>query len=156
MYNYFMLIGIVYKDFEIREVKDGIRVVNIPLVVKREFQNSNGEYESDFFNISVWENLAQIAVDRLKKGTKIGLKGRIRPTTVTLESGFKTRANQLYADRIIFFGNDDEAYNVNNIEKSDEICDEIVANDNTIIENSNEDIDNKSKKSSKKSKEVKD
>ena len=107
MYNYFMLIGTIYNDLEIKEVRDGLRLVNIVLSVKREFQNSNGTYDIDFFNVTVWETLAQIAIDNLAKGTRIGLKGRLKPNLVTLETGAKIHTYQLIADRLIFFGKDD-------------------------------------------------
>ena len=154
MYNYFMLIGIIYKDFEIKEVKDGIRVVSIPILVRREFQNSNGEYDADFFTVTVWESLAQIAVDNLKKGTKIGLKGRIRPKLVTLESGAKVVSNQLFADRLIYFGRDDlDSYYQEMREIKEES--EITASDEFVYEDA-EGTHSSTKKSAKKAKELKD
>ena len=59
MYNYFMLIGFVVNDLELRTVADGKKVVNIRLAVRREFQNSNGEYEADYVNISLWDFIAE-------------------------------------------------------------------------------------------------
>ncbi|MCR5350096.1 MAG: single-stranded DNA-binding protein [Acholeplasmatales bacterium] len=154
MYNYFMLIGTIYKDFEIKEVKDGIRVVSIPLVVRREFQNSNGEYDADFFTVTVWESLAQIAVDNLKKGTKIGLKGRIRPKLITIESGAKIVSNQLVADRLIYFGRD-ELDNYYQEERENKQESEITASEDIVYEDADK-PQVSTKKSAKKAKEVKD
>ncbi len=103
MYNYFLLIGIITSDVEVTELSDGKKVVNINLAVARDFKNANGEYDYDNIRVSIWDFLADVAVDNLKKGCKVGLKGRISPKSEVLDGGIKTRVNNLFADRIIFF-----------------------------------------------------
>jgi len=103
MYNYFMLIGTICKEVEIKEVADGKRVVQLVLAVQRSFANMDGEYDTDFFNISVWEFLAEYANEKLKVGSKIGVKGRLVPKLVKLESGAKVYKNDLIGERIIYF-----------------------------------------------------
>ena len=89
MYNYFMLIGYVVNDIELKEVADGKKVVKLRLAVKREFQNMDGGYDTDFINISVWEYLAEHAVNYLKKGARVAVKGRICPKKDLLLVYFK-------------------------------------------------------------------
>ena len=117
MYNYFMLVGLVASNFEIKEVGDGKKVANIFLSVRREFKDMNGDYIYDLIRVTVWDFLAEMAYDTLKKGSKIGVKGRIVPKQEVLENGYKTLVNNLVADRIIYF---DDGYK----NKADEHYDE--------------------------------
>ena len=103
MYNYFMLIGIVYDNIELKTSKNGKKYVKIPMVVSRGFKNSNGEYDADFFHIFVWEALADIASENFKKGSKIGIKGRIQARWVTLQDETVIPAYNLVAERLIYF-----------------------------------------------------
>lgn len=105
MYNYFMLIGRVCNDIEIKEVKDGKRVCNLRIAVNKEFKNIDGSISTDFFSISLWEALAEVANDYLKKGTMVGIKGRILPKKEENKSGSLITVNELIGDRIVFFDN---------------------------------------------------
>lgn len=103
MYNYFMLIGVVVNDVELKEVSDGKKVVRLRIACRREFQNMNGEYDTDFINVSFWEFLAEHAITYIKKGAKVAIKGRICPKKETInEQTYYT--NELYGDRLVFLG----------------------------------------------------
>lgn len=103
MYNYFMLIGIIMDDIELRDLGEGKRVVNLTLAVQRDFKNQEGEYSYDYIRVSLWDFLADIASDNLKKGKKIGVKGRIYPRKESHEKGYKIPVNDLTVERIIYF-----------------------------------------------------
>lgn len=103
MYNYFMLIGRLCTDVEIREYSDGKRVANLLLAINRSFKNQNGEYDTDFVNIAVWEFLADIAVDNLKKGRMVGVKGRISTKKVILKDDTEMNTYNLIGERIVFY-----------------------------------------------------
>ena len=105
MYNYFMLIGRIINDIEIKEYEGGKRVVNLCLVVTRPFKNYDGNYDTDLINVSLWEFMADLAVERLKKDTKIGVKGRISPRKVTLQDGATIHVMDLIGERVMFFDN---------------------------------------------------
>ena len=102
MYNYFMLIGYVVNDINTKETKVG-KVVNLALRVRRDFKNADGRYSWDIITVSLWEAMANIAADTIKKGSKIIVKGRIKPSKVTLASGAIVFSNELFADRLISF-----------------------------------------------------
>ncbi|MCR5231387.1 MAG: single-stranded DNA-binding protein [Acholeplasmatales bacterium] len=116
MYNYFMLIGFVVNDLDLREVGDGKKVVNIRLAVRREFQNPDGQYDADFINVVLWDFLADHAYKHVKKGSRIALKGRIHPRKD--ESNDRVvYTNDLYADRLIFLG-ENEAKDILELEEA--------------------------------------
>ncbi len=98
-----MLIGFVANDLELKTVADGKKVVNIRLAVRREFQNSNGEYEVDFISVSLWDFNAEHAYNYVKKGSRIAIKGRICPRK-EMVGDTAVYTNDLYADRLLFLG----------------------------------------------------
>ena len=103
MYNYFMLIGIIYKELEFKTSKNGVKYVRIPLLVAKSFKNPDGQYDADLFHIYLWDQLADIADDHFKKGSKIGIKGRIQSKFVTKDDKVVIPAYDLIAERLLFF-----------------------------------------------------
>lgn len=103
MYNYFMLVGRICTDIEVREVGEGKRVVNLILAVNRDFKNMDGTYTTDFFRVSLWEFLADLANDCLKKGAMVGIKGRLLPKKETISSGATITVVELIGERVVFF-----------------------------------------------------
>lgn len=121
MYNYFMLIGIVYKELEVKVTKNGKRYVKIPLLVARSFKNPDGQYDADLFHIYFWESLIDFIKDNIKKGQKIGVKGRTQAKFVTLNNGVVIPAYDLIGERLIFFDQNEEAvaeYEVNSLDEA--------------------------------------
>ena len=100
MYNYFMLIGTVCKEIEVKEVGDGKRVVSLNLACSKPYQNTDGSRGTDFFIIQCWEFLADTANETLGVGSRIAIKGRIYPKLITLETGAKITHNELIGERI--------------------------------------------------------
>lgn len=98
-----MLMGRLVKDPDVKELADGKRVMNIRLAVSRGFQNSNGEYDTDFFNITFWDYLIDYAVDNLKKGQPVLIKGRMQMTKEEHAKGFQITYPILIGERIMFF-----------------------------------------------------
>ena len=103
MYNYFMLVGVIAADIEVKEVKDGKKVANVILAVTREFKNSDGSYSTDYIRVSIWESLIDLCIDSLKKGKRIGVKGRINPRKETISTGAIIPINDLIVDRVVYF-----------------------------------------------------
>ncbi len=102
MYNYLMLVGTVTKDIELKELADNKKVARIELAVARDFKNQDGNYDTDFLKVAVWDFLAELASETLKKGSKIGIKGRVYPHTEQLASGAYVPINELVGERIFF------------------------------------------------------
>lgn len=105
MYNYFMLIGVIYKELEFKTAKNGTKYVRIPLLVAKSFKNPDGQYDADLFHIYLWDVLADLANDHFQKGSKIGIKGRIQSKFITKEDKVVIPAYDLIAERLIFFDN---------------------------------------------------
>ena len=105
MYNYFMLIGYVCYDIEVKEVLDGVRVTNLFIKVKRDYRNADGTILSDVLRVTLWGSLADIAKDNLVVGSRVVVKGRIKVNKRTLDSGEKVTNLELIGDKLICLDN---------------------------------------------------
>lgn len=103
MYNYLMLVGVIAKDIELKEVAENKKVVHLDLAVTREFRNAEGSYDTDFLKVTLWDFLAELAADTLSKGSRVGIKGRIYPHVEQLASGAFVPINELIGERIFFY-----------------------------------------------------
>lgn len=106
-----MLMGRLVKEPEVKELPEGKRVMNVKLAVGRGFQNSKGEYETDFFSIVFWDYLIDFAKDNLKKGQPVLVKGRMQTNKEELSSGYNLSYPTLIGERIMFFNTVSSAHN---------------------------------------------
>lgn len=89
MLNNVILVGRLVNDPEVKTLENGTSVASITLAVMKGFKNQNGETEVDFIKCSLWEGVATAASSFCKKGSIIGVKGRLasRDYTITFENG---------------------------------------------------------------------
>lgn len=74
--NIVLLIGRLTQDVEIKQVGER-SVATITLAVRRDFKNSDGQFDTDFIPVTLWEGLAQTCSECCHKGTAVSLKGRL-------------------------------------------------------------------------------
>ncbi len=77
MGNYLVLVGRVIKEPIIEELGDNVKISTIILAVTRNFKNEEGEYETDFIPVTLFNSIAEHVKEYCKKGDMIGVKGRI-------------------------------------------------------------------------------
>ena len=77
MNNIIILIGVVARNIELRTMPSGKDTCNVTLAVKRNYKNSNGEYETDFITCKAFSQKAELISKYCKKGDTIGIKGMI-------------------------------------------------------------------------------
>lgn len=85
--NTVLLIGRITHDVEIKQVGDGYNIANITLAVRREFKNSDGEYDVDFVPVSLWEGAAYTCKELCRKGSLISLRARIQMSKREISEG---------------------------------------------------------------------
>lgn len=76
--NMMSIVGRLVGDPTIKELEDNKKVCNFTVAVSRPFKNANGEYETDFFPVSVWNTIAESTAEYCKKGDILGIKGRLQ------------------------------------------------------------------------------
>ena len=76
--------GNLCKDNDIRVMQNtNKKVLRNSIAVKRNFKNANGEYDSDFINIVVFEPSSKFMESYTGKGDKVAITGRWQHRTYT-------------------------------------------------------------------------
>lgn len=99
MMNQAMLVGRLTRDPEVVENESGTKYSNLTLAVPRNFKNEDGVYETDFIEITLWNNIAENTSEYCKKGDLIGVRGRIQVDSYEVE-GEKRSSQKIVADRV--------------------------------------------------------
>lgn len=74
--NRVCLSGNLCKDVELKKTSSKKAVVSNTIAVSRDFKNDDGEYETDFIDIVVWEKTAEYLSKYAKKGDRIEVVGK--------------------------------------------------------------------------------
>lgn len=102
MLNNAVIVGRIVQDPELKETEKGGKHANIVLAVPRSFKNSNGEYETDFINCTLWRGIAESTTEYCKKGDLVGVKGRIQTNNYQDSDGNKRYSTELVAEKVTF------------------------------------------------------
>lgn len=80
MWHQLEVIGNLARDAELRKTPDGKTVCVFNVASNRKFKTQGGEQKEDvvWFRVSIWhENLAKNCADRLHKGDRVFVSGRL-------------------------------------------------------------------------------
>ena len=99
--NRVVLVGRLVADPEMKYTPQGVPVTQMRIAVNRVTKNEQGEYESDFFNVTAWRRTAEFAANYLKKGRLISVDGRLKTRSwVDQATQQKRNAVEIEADNI--------------------------------------------------------
>ena len=78
--NKVILIGNLGADPEVRHLENGSVVANFNIATSESYTNKSGERveQTEWHRIELWDRLAQIAEQYLKKGNQVYIEGRLR------------------------------------------------------------------------------
>src|SRR5437899_4311147 len=78
--NRVQLIGNLGKDPEVKYTPQGTPVAKITLATNERFKDKAGEWQdrTEWHNVVLWQRLAEIAGQYLKKGGKVYIEGRLQ------------------------------------------------------------------------------
>ena len=102
MLNNAVIVGRIVQNPELKETEKGGKLANIVLAVPRSFKNSNGEYETDFINCTLWRGIAESTAEYCKKGDLVGIKGRIQTSNYQDSEGNKKYTSEVVAEKVTF------------------------------------------------------
>ena len=111
MLNQAVLVGRIVQEPELTNTEKG-KVTHITLAVPRSYKNSDGEYDTDFINCTLWKGIAENTVEYCKKGDLVGVKGRIQSSNYEDKDGNKRYAIEVIAEKVTFLSSrrqDEEA-----------------------------------------------
>lgn len=98
MINNVVLVGRTTKEIELKYTSNDLACANFTLAVNRNFKNQNGEREADFINIVIWRQQAENLANWAKKGTLLGVTGRIQTRNYENQQGQRVYVTEVVAD----------------------------------------------------------
>ena len=100
--NKVYLIGNLTRDPESTETSSGVHVCRFAVAVNRNYMGADGNRETDFFNITVWRQLADTCGKYLKKGNKVAVVGQLQNRSYEDKDGVKRTVTDIVASEIEF------------------------------------------------------
>jgi len=78
--NKVILIGNLGKDPEVKYTPQGTAVAKITLATNESYKDKGGQWQerTEWHNVVLWQRMAEIAGEYLKKGNKVYIEGRLQ------------------------------------------------------------------------------
>lgn len=108
MMNKVTIMGRLCADPELRHTQSGIPVCSCRLAVDRDYL-TNGERETDFFDVVSWRGAAEFISGYFSKGRMIAVEGRLQTRAWTDRSGNNRVFVEIVAERAYFADSKREA-----------------------------------------------
>jgi single-strand DNA-binding protein len=105
--NRVQLIGNLGKDPEIKYTPSGTPVAKLTIATNERFKDKAGEWQdrTEWHNVVLWQRLAEIAGEYLKKGGKVYIEGRLQTRSWDDKtSGQKKYMTEVVASDLILLG----------------------------------------------------
>jgi single-strand DNA-binding protein len=98
--NQIYLLGNLTRDPELRYTNEGMAITEMGMAVSKRWKDTNGDENSvvDFFNITVWNHLAENCAGSLKKGDRIIVGGHLNLRSWENKDGKKYNIVNITAD----------------------------------------------------------
>jgi single-strand DNA-binding protein len=105
--NKVILIGNLGKDPEVKFTPQGTPVAKITLATNERFKDKDGHWQdrTEWHNVVLWQRLAEIAGEYLKKGGKVYIEGRLQTRSWDDKtSGQKKYMTEVVASDLVLLG----------------------------------------------------
>ncbi len=102
--NKVILTGRFTRDPESRMTQSNMEVARFSLACQGEFVSKNGEREVEFINCVAFNRLATTINKYCRKGSLVGVQGRIRNSSYDANDGTKRYSTDIVIDQFEFLG----------------------------------------------------
>lgn len=102
MLNRVVLVGRLTRDPEMRITPSGVAITRFTLAVNRSFKDASGEQKADFINIVAFRKQAENVANYVKKGSLVGVDGRIQTGSYEGQDGKRVYTTDVVAESIQF------------------------------------------------------
>src|SRR5699024_10491529 len=102
MLNRVVMVGRLTRDPDLRYTPNGIAVANFNVAANRPYKNQQGEQEADFINCVIWRKPAENLATYMKKGSLIGVDGRIQTRSYENQEGKMVFVTEVLAESVQF------------------------------------------------------
>ena len=98
MINNVCLVGRLTRPVDLRYTSNGTAFGSFSLAINRTYKNQAGEKETDFINCVIWRKPAVNLSNFTKKGSLIGVEGRLQSRSYENKEGQKVYATQVLVE----------------------------------------------------------
>ena len=102
MLNRIVLTGRLTRDPELKRTTSDKPVASFTLAVDDNMKGPSGEKTTTFIGVTVWDNQADNVAKFLRKGSLVGVDGRIRQRTFEKRDGTKASVIEVIANHVEF------------------------------------------------------
>jgi single-strand DNA-binding protein len=105
--NKVILVGNLGKDPEVKYTPQGTPVAKITLATNERYKDKDGNWQdrTEWHNIVLWQRLAEIAGEYLKKGGKVYIEGRLQTRSWDdKQTGQKKYMTEVVANDLVLLG----------------------------------------------------
>lgn len=108
MLNNVVIVGRLTKDPEEVVTENNNKRSVIVIAVPRSFKNSEGQYDTDFIRVILWNIVAEHTCEYCKKGDIVGIKGRIQSSSYEKDGTIKY-ITEVVAEKVTFLSSNKNA-----------------------------------------------
>ena len=101
MLNQIVLVGRLTRNVSVNKASSGVKVATLSLAIPRSFKNSEGNYDTDFIDCVIFDNIAENTKEYCKKGDIVGIKGRVQ-SRILEKDGKKEYLSEIVAEKVTF------------------------------------------------------
>ena len=123
MINRVVLVGRLTRDPELRRTNSGTSVCSFTVAVDNRQKNPDGTKSASFIPCTVFQNTADNMTKFLRKGSLVGIEGRLNQRSFVRQDGSKGSVLEVICDSVQFL----EPKSANGNEETVTFDDEIVA-----------------------------
>ncbi|MBI5218237.1 MAG: single-stranded DNA-binding protein [Bacteroidia bacterium] len=100
--NKVFLLGHVGKDPDVRHLDSGVVKASFTLATSEQYKNKSGEVikNTEWHNIVLWRNLAEVAEKFVKKGIQVFIEGKITTRNYDDKDGNKRYITEIVGDNM--------------------------------------------------------
>jgi len=102
MINNVVVVGRLTRAVDLRYTSNGTAYASFTLATDRDFKNQNGGKETDFINCVMWRKPAENLANYTKKGSLIGVEGRIQTRNYDNQQGQRVYVTEVLAEKFSF------------------------------------------------------
>ncbi len=105
--NKVILLGNLGKDPEVKYTPSGTPVAKITVATNERFKDKDGQWQdrTEWHNVVLWQRLAEIAGEYLKKGGKVYIEGKLQTRSWDdKQTGQKRYMTEIVANDLVLLG----------------------------------------------------
>ena len=107
MMNNVVLVGRVTHEPELKQTESGKSFCNLSIAVPRNYKNTNGEYDTDFVDIVLWESVAKNTAEYSQKGDVLAIKAKIQTRMIENADGTRKKKTEIIGEKVSFVASRD-------------------------------------------------